>query len=224
MIRVICLCCAFALLSSAEFSEPKTVWEKDLVQRALAQPAPARTQVGRDQHVTQLSASSEASARLSAAAWAKENRLPAQEARRAYYKLLQAMALANSPTMELLKHERKAAGRKWTALKHLQRQVQGLASDARDLKAAGVLAGEHSVCLHRLVTDVLRRNISGDIVECGVYNGRSAQVLGFSLLAQKSSALLWLYDSFEGEPMSTTKDLITSVHHGTADEWPNHIL
>lgn len=51
-----------------------------------------------------------------------------------------------------------------------------------------------------LSLDVAQRNIPGDIVECGVYNGGSAGAL---VLPMEDTRTLWLYDSFEGLPTST---------------------
>lgn len=58
--------------------------------------------------------------------------------------------------------------------------------------------------LYTLSLDIATRNIPGDIVECGVYNGGSAGalVLPFATdLPQKRT--LWLYDSFQGLPAPT---------------------
>lgn len=45
---------------------------------------------------------------------------------------------------------------------------------------------------------VVKHNIPGDFVECGVYNGGSAAAIAFSL--GHSGKKIWLYDSFEGLP------------------------
>jgi O-methyltransferase len=55
--------------------------------------------------------------------------------------------------------------------------------------------------LHKLNTigaDIINRNIEGDFVECGVYNGGSAGAI--SLALKGSNKHIWLYDSFEGMP------------------------
>jgi O-methyltransferase len=60
--------------------------------------------------------------------------------------------------------------------------------------------------LYRLVREIERKQIEGDIVECGVYKGGSAAVMAY---AAKSSSIvrgIWLFDSFEGLPPPTKKD------------------
>jgi O-methyltransferase len=61
--------------------------------------------------------------------------------------------------------------------------------------------------LHRLSRDVQRRELRGDIVECGVYNGGSSALIA-SVCCTHSSARrhIWLFDSFEGLPPPTEKD------------------
>lgn len=51
--------------------------------------------------------------------------------------------------------------------------------------------------------NIADRNIKGDIVECGVYNGGSAAAM--CLGANMEDRKIWLYDSFEGMP--PTKDI-----------------
>ncbi len=56
--------------------------------------------------------------------------------------------------------------------------------------------------LLEIASDVGRREIPGDIVECGVMNGGSAATLASGLPGRR----LWLYDSFEGLPEPTPRD------------------
>jgi O-methyltransferase len=58
--------------------------------------------------------------------------------------------------------------------------------------------------LFELISELNRRGISGDVVECGVYNGGSAGVL--SAIAQNRKRNIWLFDSFEGLPEPTIED------------------
>jgi len=48
--------------------------------------------------------------------------------------------------------------------------------------------------------------VSGDIVECGVYNGGSAGVLAFASRHSQPPRGLWLFDSFEGLPEASAID------------------
>ena len=52
--------------------------------------------------------------------------------------------------------------------------------------------------------DVL--NLRGDFVECGVYRGGSAGVLGYQAMHSPFPRRLWLYDAFAGMPKATEED------------------
>ena len=58
--------------------------------------------------------------------------------------------------------------------------------------------------LYSLSQDIIDREIIGDFVECGVYNGGSAATVAKALC--NSNRKIWLYDSFEGMPSPTEKD------------------
>jgi O-methyltransferase len=61
--------------------------------------------------------------------------------------------------------------------------------------------------LAELVERLGRLGIEGDIVECGVYRGGSAAVLGWWMMQQPSSMRkLWLFDSFAGMPKAGEQD------------------
>jgi len=61
--------------------------------------------------------------------------------------------------------------------------------------------------LHELVERLRRLDIGGDIVECGVYRGGSAAILGWSMMQLGDGArTLRLFDSFAGMPLATDKD------------------
>lgn len=55
-----------------------------------------------------------------------------------------------------------------------------------------------------LAQDVVNRQVPGDFVECGVYNGGSASAIAMALRHTGKKA--WLYDSFAGMPKTTKKD------------------
>ncbi len=57
--------------------------------------------------------------------------------------------------------------------------------------------------LRRIAQQVAASGISGDVVECGTYRGGSAAVLGTTLRPDQH---LWLYDSFQGMPETTSAD------------------
>ncbi|MFH1572345.1 MAG: TylF/MycF/NovP-related O-methyltransferase [Acidobacteriota bacterium] len=57
--------------------------------------------------------------------------------------------------------------------------------------------------LLRLVRDLRRRGVAGDIVECGVYRGGSAGLLAYACAGERHT---WLFDSFAGLPQPTAED------------------
>jgi O-methyltransferase len=62
-----------------------------------------------------------------------------------------------------------------------------------------VTSPERIVALIRAVRHLVRCDIAGDIVECGVWRGGSMMAVARTLLAQGSSGReLWLYDTFAG--------------------------
>lgn len=56
--------------------------------------------------------------------------------------------------------------------------------------------------MHELASDVHRRGVPGDIVECGVWNGGSLALLGAAMPGRDA----WAFDSFEGLPEPTAED------------------
>ena len=52
--------------------------------------------------------------------------------------------------------------------------------------------------LNRLAVETVRRDIPGDFVECGVYNGGSAAAVACGI--RDTARRVWLYDSFAGMP------------------------
>ncbi|MBE0480811.1 MAG: class I SAM-dependent methyltransferase [Dehalococcoidia bacterium] len=60
--------------------------------------------------------------------------------------------------------------------------------------------------LYRLSREIEKKSLSGDVVECGVYNGGSASVIASVCLHSRLDRRVWLFDSFEGLPKPTEKD------------------
>lgn len=60
--------------------------------------------------------------------------------------------------------------------------------------------------LFRLVREIDKLKIQGDIVECGVYKGGSAAVMAYARRNNLDSKDVWLFDSFEGLPPPTKVD------------------
>lgn len=54
--------------------------------------------------------------------------------------------------------------------------------------------------------EILARNVPGDFVECGVWRGGSAGIMGLALQRSSANRTLHLFDSFEGLPEPTGED------------------
>lgn len=63
---------------------------------------------------------------------------------------------------------------------------------------------ERVLLLIKLASMVIEYQIPGDFVECGVCNGGSAAILAH--FAAKDNRRTWLFDSFEGLPITTIED------------------
>ena len=69
---------------------------------------------------------------------------------------------------------------------------------------------ECALNLYHLLSQTLLLEIPGDLVECGTYRGLTAVMLQKTLDAHHSKKALHLFDSFEGLPEKTEKDLVES--------------
>jgi O-methyltransferase len=73
---------------------------------------------------------------------------------------------------------------------------------------------ERIAALMNAVTYLITNRIPGDFVECGVWRGGSMMAVALTLLAHKdTSRTLYLYDTFEGMPAPTERDV---SHEGTS--------
>jgi O-methyltransferase len=72
--------------------------------------------------------------------------------------------------------------------------------------------------LYEAVRHVVRAGIPGDIVECGVWRGGSSMLAAGTLLRLGELREIWLYDTFEGMPEPSDRDV---DHSGLfpADIW-----
>lgn len=77
-----------------------------------------------------------------------------------------------------------------------------------DASAASLVTPLNLHLLRELVQRLGRLGIEGDIVECGVYRGGSAAVLGAAMLelGDERARKLWLFDSFAGMPPAGEQD------------------
>ena len=60
--------------------------------------------------------------------------------------------------------------------------------------------------LYRLARQIEIEKIPGDVVECGVYHGGTAAILGHFATNSQMNRTLWLFDSFQGMPATTEAD------------------
>ncbi len=86
----------------------------------------------------------------------------------------------------------------------------GLPEPHRTARPDSLLSYTQLFFLQELAKRVEYAGLEGDFVECGVYRGGSAGVLGYEAMRSRFQRKLWLYDSFAGMPnASEDKD----------DEW-----
>jgi O-methyltransferase len=72
-----------------------------------------------------------------------------------------------------------------------------------------MVTNKNLITLYELVRQMNQCGLPGDIVECGVWNGGSAAIMGLSNKLhplKEGNRHMWLFDSFEGVPRATDKD------------------
>ena len=60
--------------------------------------------------------------------------------------------------------------------------------------------------LYVLAKRIEKENIPGDVIECGVCNGGTAALLAHFATRSRLKRTMWLLDSFQGMPVTTTED------------------
>lgn len=86
------------------------------------------------------------------------------------------------------------------------RDSVGLGNAILKVKADTLIDVSWLKALHRLAREIDKQGVAGDFVECGVYRGGSAALLGHALRSSQLPRHLWLFDSFQGLPRPTEKD------------------
>jgi hypothetical protein len=77
----------------------------------------------------------------------------------------------------------------------------------RQIVGYSMTSAERQLALIQAVRHIIRRNIPGSIVECGVWRGGSSMVSALTLLQeQRTDRNLYLYDTFEGMTPPTEVD------------------
>lgn len=80
--------------------------------------------------------------------------------------------------------------------------------DAKACEAFTMTTMERLLTLDETVDYVTRKNVQGDIVECGVWRGGSAMMMAKSLVRHgDKSRDLYLYDTYEGMSEPTAEDV-----------------
>lgn len=85
------------------------------------------------------------------------------------------------------------------------------------VKGYTVLSEPRLINLYNLAREVDKLSLTGDIVECGVYNGGSAATIAAACLKSHPKRNIWLFDSFQGLPKPSDKDGIiaqSKFHEG----------
>lgn len=95
----------------------------------------------------------------------------------------------------------------------------------RQVRACTMCSNARLRGLYRALHYVVRRNIAGDVVECGTARGGSAALMALTLRQLNSQRKLWLFDTFEGLPAPSSEDpdfeladLFTGTCIGTVNE------
>lgn len=63
--------------------------------------------------------------------------------------------------------------------------------------------------LYDMVSEIIKNRLPGDIVECGVWNGGSAAIMGAASMSdplENHTRKVWLFDSFDGLPPPSHRD------------------
>jgi len=82
----------------------------------------------------------------------------------------------------------------------------GLPEPLRTVRPYTMLSTLNLYFLQELTRRADRLGVLGDFVECGVYRGGSAGVLGYEAVRSTYQRRLWLYDSFAGMPVASRYD------------------
>lgn len=83
-----------------------------------------------------------------------------------------------------------------------------------------MVSRERSFGLYKAVRYIVEKNITGDLVECGVWRGGSVMIMALTLIKLgDTSRTIWLYDTFEGMSKPTNEDVSVDNKFKAAKEW-----
>lgn len=83
-------------------------------------------------------------------------------------------------------------------------------------KDATMTSVERLYALHKAVDHVVRHDIPGDFVECGVWRGGSVMMMALTLQRLGAARAIHCYDTFEGMPPPTSADVRDETGEGAA--------
>ena len=90
----------------------------------------------------------------------------------------------------------------------------------RKCKDYSLTSLERMYALYKSVEYVVKSQIPGDFVECGVWRGGSAMVMAHALIKMKeTSRRIWLYDTFEGMSKPSEEDTSCSDGSMAINKW-----
>lgn len=79
---------------------------------------------------------------------------------------------------------------------------------------------ERMYALYKATQYIVKNNIEGDFVECGVWKGGSAMLIAYTLQKlEVKNRKIYLYDTFEGMSEPTSKDLSLGTKTKALDIW-----
>jgi SAM-dependent methyltransferase len=77
---------------------------------------------------------------------------------------------------------------------------------------------EKMYALWQATQHIHKAGVAGDVVECGVWRGGSSMLAALALQAASDNRSLWLFDTFEGMPPPTARD-VDRDGMSALDEW-----
>jgi hypothetical protein len=96
----------------------------------------------------------------------------------------------------------------------------GFAAAFERCRAFTMTSPERLFTQYMSVRHMVKHSVPGDVVECGVWKGGSTMMAALALLELGDTARdLYLYDTFEGMPPPTEKDVSTHTGLVAAEAW-----
>lgn len=83
-----------------------------------------------------------------------------------------------------------------------------------------MVSRERSYALYNAIKYIIKNNIPGDFIECGVWRGGSAMIMMFTLMKYHAEPRkLWLYDTYAGMPLPTAEDVSLDQSVNANETW-----